>query len=139
MAYDRFDPNQLSVVFGVSPISGFAEDTMITIENDNPKYNYNNDIHGNVTRYRVNKNTAKITLILTQDSKSNNILSNYVELDRINDAGVFPVMLKDPSGSTIFSCEYASIQSEPKIEFGQDAKNREWVIHASNITQYIGS
>ena len=139
MAYKSFDPKQLSIVFGISPIIGFAEDSMLTIENENPQYNYSNDIHGNVTRYRINKNTAKITIILTQNSTSNELLSNYVELDRVNDGGVFSVMIKDPNGSTVFSCEYASVQQTPKVEFGSEAKTREWIIHASNISQYIGS
>ena len=139
MAQKNFDPHQLSVVFGLTPIVGFAEDSMISIENENPQYNSSYDIHGNVTRYKVNKNNAKITLILTQTSRSNDVLSNYVELDRVSDAGVFPVMIKDPNGSTLFSCQHAWVKQSPTVEYGMEAKNREWIIEASGISQYIGS
>jgi len=138
MTYKHFDPNQLSVVLGLSPISGFAEDTMITIEYEDAPYKLSHDIHGNPIRSRVNKNTAKITIILTQNSKSNDVLSNYVELDRVNDAGIFPVIIKDPSGTSLFSCEHAFVLETPKVEYGQEAKNREWVISASNMSQYVG-
>jgi hypothetical protein len=134
-----YDPKQLSVVFGITPIVGFAEDTMISIESESPKYNSNHDIHGNVTRYRVNKRVAKITVTLVQSSKSNDLLSNYAELDEVSNGGVFTIMIKDPHGTTLFSCPEAWIIEPPKLEFGTEGKNREWVIEANNFSQYIGS
>lgn len=139
MGHKNFDPAQLSVVFGITPIVGFAVDSMISIENENPQYNSNYDIHGNVTRYRVNKNTAKITVTLTQVSRSNDLLSNYVELDRVSNAGVFPIMIKDPNGTTLFSFREAWVKQVPIIDYGEEAKNREWVIEASGVSRYIGS
>ena len=139
MAQRNYDPKQLSVVFGITPIVGFAVDTMISIESENPKYTSNHDIHGNVTRYRVNKRVAKITVTLIQSSRSNDLLSNYAELDEVSDAGVFPIMIKDPNGTTLFSCPEAWIIEPPTLDFGEEAKNREWVIEANGFNQYIGS
>lgn len=138
MAHKTFDPAQISVVFGTSPVVGFAEDTMINIEIEDPQYNNNTDIHGNVTRYKVNKNTAKITLTLTQESSSNELLSNYAELDRVSDAGSFPVMIKDPNGTTLFTSTSAYVEQIPTIEYGAEAKTREWVVKATSVTKYIG-
>jgi len=138
MAHKVYDPNQLSVIFGVSPIVGFAEDTMINIDVEDPQYNINSDIHGEVTRFKVNKNLAKITITLTQSSSSNDLLSNYVELDRQNNSGVFLVMIKDTNGTTLFSSTAAYVEQVPSIEFGNDNKTREWVIRATNVTKFIG-
>lgn len=138
MSSKVYDPHQLSVVFGVTPINGFAEDTMISIDVEEPQYNATTDIHGNVTRFRVNKNMAKITITLTQSSPSNDVLSSFVEADRINNSGTFPVMIKDPNGTTLFSSTSSYVEQVPSIEFGNDNKNREWLIRATSINNFIG-
>ena len=138
MAHKTFDPAQISVVFGTSPIVGFAEDTMINVEIEDPQYNDNTNIHGEVTRYKVNKNTAKITITLTQSSSSNDLLSNYVELDRVSDAGSFPVMIKDPNGTTLLTSTSAYVKQVPAVEFGAEAKTREWIIQATSLNKYVG-
>jgi len=138
MALKTFDPSQLSVVIGTSPIVGFAEDTMISIETEDQQYNDNTDIHGNVTRYKVNRNTAKVTITLTESSSSNDLLSNYAELDRSSDAGTFPIMIKDPNGTSLFISTSSYVQQVPNVEFGMEAKTREWVLKATNTSNFIG-
>ena len=138
MAHKTFDPSQLSVVFGTSAMVGFAEDTMISVETEDQQYNDNTDIHGNVTRYKVNRNTARITLTLTESSVSNDVLSNYAELDRASDAGSFPIMIKDPNGTTLFSSTSGYVLQKPSVDFGMEAKNREWQIKATNVSNFIG-
>jgi hypothetical protein len=138
MSSKVYDPHQLSVVFGVTPINGFAEDTMISIDVEEPQYNATTDVHGNVTRFRVNKNMAKITITLTQSSPSNDVLSSFVEADRINNSGTFPVMIKDPNGTTLFSSTSSYVEQVPSVEFGNDNKNREWLIRATSINNFIG-
>jgi hypothetical protein len=133
-----YDPNQLSVIFGVTPINGFAEDTMLSIDVEDPQYNVSTDIHGSATRFKVNKNLAKITITLTQSSPSNDVLSSYVEADRINNSGVFPIMIKDTNGTSLFSSTSAYIEQVPSVEFGNESKTREWVIRATNIVKFIG-
>ena len=134
-----YDPNQLSVVFGGSPISGFAEDTMLEIEHEDQLFKFKSDVHGNVSRTKINKDLTKITLTLTRDSYSNNTLNSFVEMDRLTNGGVFPIIIKDPNGVTMFACTHACVSSRPKISYGGDEKNREWTIQASGITQHIGN
>lgn len=138
MATKVFDPNQLSVIVGVTPIYGFAEDTMITIDVEDPQYNINTDVHGEATRFRVNKNLAKITLFLTQSSSSNDVLSSYVEADRINNSGVFTLMIKDVNGTTLFSSTSGYVEQVPSVDFGNDNKDREWVVRVTNISKFVG-
>ena len=138
MTIKTYDPNQLSVILGVSAINGFAEDSMLSIEVEDAQYNITTDVHGAPTRFKQNKNIAKVTLTLTQSSSSNNTLSSYIEADRINNAGVFPLMIKDNSGSTLFTSTNCYIEQIPTTEFGNDNKNREWVIIAINPSKFLG-
>jgi hypothetical protein len=126
MAIKTYDPNELSIVIGNKAINGFAEDSSITIE------------FGTPTRFKLNKNVAKITLNLTQSSSSNDVLSSFVELDRVNNAGVFTIMIKDNSGTTLFASPECYIDQIPSVEFGNDNKDRSWTIIAIRPTKFIG-
>ena len=138
MALKVYDPNQVGVIVGVSPMQGFAEDSMVTIDMEDSQYNLATDINGDPTRFKSNKSIAKITLRLTQSSPSNDILSALVELDRINNSGVFPLMIKDNNGSSLFTSTAAYIEQVPSVDFGNENKNREWVIVATNVSKFIG-
>lgn len=138
MAYKTFDANQTSLVIGGAPVVGFAIDSAISIKTEASRYKNTRDLHGNVTRYRINDNSAEITLNLTQSSRSNQLLSNYLELDRQSDSGVFSVYLKDSNGTTFFTSDSAYIEKAPTLQYGEEEKNREWVIQATNITYYVG-
>lgn len=138
MAIKVFDPNQTSVVAGVSPIQGFAEDSMLSIETEDAKYGITSDAHGDVTRFRQNKNIAKVTLTLTQSSPSNDVLSSFLEADRKSNAGVFNFMIKDNSGTTLFTSVNAYVEKQATVEFGNDNKNREWTIICINPSNFVG-
>ena len=71
-------------------------------------------------------------------SPSNDLLSSYVELDRVSNAGVFPLMIKDNNGTSLFTSTAAFVEQVPSVEFANENKNREWVIKATNVTKFIG-
>jgi Protein of unknown function (DUF3277) len=138
MAIKVYDPTQVGVIVGVSPMNGFAEDSMISIEMEDPQYVVSTDISGAPTRFKVNKSIAKVTIRLTQASPSNDLLSSYVEADRVNNAGVFPLMIKDNNGTSLFTSTAAFVEQVPSMEFANENKNREWVIKATNVNKFIG-
>lgn len=124
-----FNGNQLNIIFGVTPITGFIKGTSLTIETRDGSYNYSRDLYGNVTRGRINDNSAKVTLTLTKASSSNGLLDNYVELDNQSDAGVFPIVIKDINNNTLFTSKVASIMASDEHWQDQDCK---WLIMATN-------
>jgi hypothetical protein len=138
MAIKVFDPNQIGVIVGVSAIQGFAEDSMLAVDNEDAKYGITSDVHGDVTRFRQNKNIAKVTLTLTQSSPSNDVLSSFLEADRKSNAGVFNFMIKDNSGTTLFTSVNAYVEKQATVEFGNDNKNREWTIICINPSNFVG-
>jgi hypothetical protein len=132
----RYNPVQVGVVVGVSLINGLAEDSMITIDTEEEApYTLSQDISGQVTRFKSNKSDAKITLILTQSSPSNNVLSAYVELDRVSNSGVFPLMIQDGSGTLLFTSPSVFVEQTP--EFGNKNKNCEWTLRTTNISKFV--
>jgi hypothetical protein len=123
-----YNGNELSVVFGITPLTGFVTGTSLIIEKPDD-YCYRRDVCGNSTRHRVNNNSVKITLTLTKASSSNALLNSYMELDNQSNSGTFSIYVKDPNSDNIFISGRSSIMSNN--EHWQDEGN-EWVIMATN-------
>lgn len=138
MATKTFDPNQLTMIFGTSIMTGYADGTMLSIDMDEQRYNTEVDANGNSIRYKINNNNATITLTLNQGSPSNDVLSLFVNLDRQSDTGVFPISIKDNRGSTLISSVGAYVEKTPTITFGTTGNNREWVIKATDVGFFAG-
>lgn len=134
-----FDPKEVSVIAGTSPITGFASDSFVSIEIDDAQFNDNFGRGGEYARFRINGFKAQVTLTLTQASHSNSTLNSFAILDREKNAGLFPFMIKDSSGkNSIFTCDKAYIEKMATVEYGNENKNREWVIICPNPVTIIG-
>ena len=138
MAPKDFDPLQLSITLGTHIATGFAADTLLSVEMDSPLYNTEVDAHGNSYRYKINNYNATITLTLNQGSPTNDILSTFANLDRQSGIGVFPLTIKDNNSDSLYSTLGAYVEQIPTAAFGTTGNNREWVIKATNVGFFIG-
>lgn len=139
MAMKTFDPKEVSVILGVTPITGFAAENSISIEIDDAQFNEDFGRGGEYARFRKYGFKAQVTLTLTQASSSNTTLNSYATLDREKNAGQFPLFIKDNSGrESIFTCTDAYIDKVATVEYGNENKNREWVIICPNPITIIG-
>jgi hypothetical protein len=120
----------------MNPIRGFAKGPSVKIETEDPKYTYQADLYGAIHRNRINNNSAKVTITLLRSSSSNELLSNYVELDRQSDSGVFPILISDANSTDLFESDSASIMQAPTRGCEKDAMTKKWVIMATNNTNY---
>ena len=133
-----YDPNEVTVSVGNTPIYGFDNDSMISIEFDEPSYKKDTDLSGDSVFFKSHNTDCKITLKIKQTSPSNDVLSSYVQANRISNAGIFPVMIKDGNGKTLITSEAALVEQTPTVEFGGENKNREWVIIALRARNFVG-
>ncbi len=138
-----FDPNQVTVtITGLNLshiVTGFVRDTFVSITWDEDLFNDDNDANNNLVRYKNNNYNAKLTLTLSQGSPSNEVLSNFMNLDRaVNIGGAFAIMVKDNNGGTLITSAYAYILTPPTVEFGTSASNRSWVIRMGDANGVIG-
>lgn len=139
MSLHTFDPNQLTVTYGPYIITGFAESPMVTVELDKPRWNTEDDVHGNSIRYGVKSTTATITLTLTQGSPSNDTLTLISKLDTQFGTGALPFTIKDNSGTSEFKALRAYIESTPSAAYANTTgNNREWTIKAAGIDYNFG-
>lgn len=84
-----------------------------------------------------NKDTSAIlTFSLSQESTSNDILSDIHAMDIANGTGRLPITLKDLSGQSVFSSDEAYILSFPESAFVNDFSNRDWRIFCQTTKTY---
>jgi hypothetical protein len=103
-------------------------------------------LHGNVIRSKINNSCAKVTITLVKSSKSNKVLSKYLQLDQLNNSGAFSIAIKDACSNDLFASDSGyitripnmSITKTPNIEYGEEVKTVEWEIMATQVVQNIG-
>ena len=128
-----YDPSKLSVIVGGFIISGFAEDSLVTVGRREDTFTLTMGADGEGTRSKTNDKSGDVKITLMQTSASNAILTAYAKADELQNAGVFSLLIKDDSGSSIYSAEQAWVVKPPEAEFGKAATTREWSIQTDNL------
>ena len=141
MGVKTYDPSTVSMIYGTILVKGFAPDSAITIEYDEDDWGYSTGVDGEGTRSKSSNKSATITAALAQSAKVNELLSAARNLD-VNTPGGNggkPLMIKDNSGTSLFSCETAWIQKPPSAEYNRESGAREWVFRTDNMNADYGS
>ena len=132
-----YDPRRVEIIYGTKRLTGMADDDMVTIEplGDGAVQYVGAD--GEVARSMDPNRTYKITVNLASTSKSNDYLSKVYNLDRKTGNGILPLMVKDLSGTTLFSAEEAYIANYPQAKKGREVDGQEWVFNTGNVDDPI--
>ena len=138
MGLKTYDSSQVTLTVGVTGILGFEKGTGIKVSFEDNQFSVVKDNRGNTIRSKLNSTDALIEINLTQDSSSNDLLSNYAEVDRVTSAGTFPVMLKDNNGTSLLQSTSAWVEERPDMNFALELGVNVWVIRAINIGVFIG-
>ena len=138
MTVKTYDPAQVALIFGGVEIGGYADGTFVTVARDEDAFSLQIGTNGEGVRSKSNNKSGTFTFTLLQSSASNAILSAIAQLDELTNAGVFPAMVKDNSGSSIHTAETAWIQKVPDSEYSKEAGPREWVIRTNNLQPFVG-
>ena len=132
-----YDPKKNVVVFGARQITGFSEDTIISIEPSGEGVQKVVGADGEVARSLDPNETFKVTFSLLSTSTSNEFLSEVYNLDRKTGSGMLPLMIKDLSGSTMFIAEKAWVANFPSPEIGRTVNTYEWEIDTGQVSDPI--
>lgn len=138
MAARTYNPALVSIVYGPKLITGFADDTAITVERMSDTWNDQVGTDGFVTRSPSNDKRGTITINLTQSSPSNDDLQAMATADEMTGNAAAPVLVRDASGRTICSGDTAWVTKPPASEFGRSITNRQWVLRVANLVIFTG-
>lgn len=142
MTLRNYDPAQVAIVWGpVGPISGFADGSFVTVEQNEDSFALSIGTDGEGTRAKSNNRSGTVTVVLAQSSPINLLLSAQHNIDINTPAGdaIGPLLIADRSGTSIYEAENAWIRKPPAAEFGRDgAATREWVFETEELVQLHG-
>jgi hypothetical protein len=133
-----YDPQSVAITAFGALMQGFAQDTMIKIEQMSDAFVSEVGVDGEVARSKVSDRRVKVTLSLLQTSASNAVLSAQLILDQAapNGAGVGSFRMEDLQGGTLVQGQQAWITKMPDNEMSRSAKAREWVIEIADAQRF---
>lgn len=139
MSVFTYDPKLITVVIGGVPMSGFTDGTFLEIDRDEPTWTKIVGADGYVTRGKTNNFSGTLTLTLKQSSPSNDVLSGFLSVDEATNTGVFPVLVKDLSGTSIYFSGSCWVTQYANSTFGKDINDRSWILSLAEADIFVGS
>jgi hypothetical protein len=129
-----YNPKEVIASFGTHIITGYADDSFITIEPNGDGITKKVGCDGEIVRAVSPDNTFKVKLTLLQTSDSNSVLSQSVDRDRDTGDGMAPLLIKDLKGGLLFSTEAAWPVKKAPVTRGKESNNREWELDTGDAT-----
>lgn len=134
-----YDPSQVQVLIGGVPATGIGPDTFVKVTQDDVAYNKNVGADGEVSRSRSSNRMGMLELTLKQTSDTNDELSAFALADQAENAGIFPVMIKEGgSGRSLMMCASAWVEKWPDVEYAREEGVRTWMIALGSVNWYVG-
>lgn len=140
MAQEQFvktyDPKDVIVTYGGREITGFDDDSIISIEASDNIWTSSVGAKGEVSRSRNHaSNLANVELSLKQTSKeSNGYLTSCKEYDKRTGRGAKALSVKEKRTGAVFRSPAAWISEEPSMDYEGEAGARTWNMQAANST-----
>lgn len=131
-AIKTYNPKEVVVACGTHIVSGYADDSFISIEQNGDGITKKVGCDGEIARSISPDNTYKVKITLLQNSDSNSFFSNIADYDRATGNGLFPVLIKDLRGGLLFATEAAWVIKKSPATRGKETNNREWEIDTAS-------
>lgn len=131
-AIKTYNPKEVVVACGTHIVSGYADDSFISIEPNGDGITKKVGCDGEIARSISPDNTYKVKITLLQNSDSNSFFSNIADYDRATGNGLFPVLIKDLRGGLLFATEEAWVIKKSPATRGKETNNREWEIDTAS-------
>lgn len=131
-AIKTYNPKEVVVACGTHIVSGYADDSFISIEPNGDGITKKVGCDGEIARSISPDNTYKVKITLLQNSDSNSFFSNIADYDRATGNGLFPVLIKDLRGGLLFATGAAWVIKKSPATRGKETNNREWEIDTAS-------
>ena len=128
-----YDPKKIVVIYGSTQITGFADDSIVTIAPSGDGMVKYVGADGEVGRSIDPNETFEFTIHLASTSKSNTFLSDCYNIDRATGRGMYPIMVKDLAGDTLFFAEQAWVVNFPEGGREREIVSQDWVIDTGQV------
>lgn len=131
---NTYSPSDVIITVGGYQLTGWQN---ITISRTVKGFTVIRGIRGKNTRVPNVDTSATITISLLQTSQGNDVLSYIHELDLNEGTARIALMLKDNSGRSVFSSNEAYITGFPVAAFTGQFEYRNWEVFAQTTSTYV--
>ena len=128
MALATYNPKKVTCALGRHIVTGYADDSFITIDDAGDGTSYVVGCDGEVARSIDPNQVRTVKLVLLQTSPTNEYLENMRKKDRTDGGGIFSISINDISGGEKFSGSLAWVTKAATWTRGKSTNNREWEI-----------
>jgi hypothetical protein len=133
-----YDPSQVVITVDGAALSGLAAGTFVTVSRSTDTFTTVVGADGEVTRVKSADRSGTLSVVLTQSSNSNAVLAALAARDELTSNAVFPIQVKDNSGTSIFFSSEAWIKKPPDGSFGDTLGTREWTFGLARVEMNHG-
>ena len=123
-----YNPKKVTCTLGNHIVSGFADDSMITIEFAGDGTSYVSGAEGEVVRSIDPSEIYTVKLAVLQTSPTNAFLQNMFDKDKKDGNGTFNININDILGKEKFVAEVGWVTKPASFVRGKTQNNREWEI-----------
>lgn len=128
MGVTTYNPKKVTVALSNHIVSGFADDSMVTVEFAGDGTSYVAGADGEIVRSIDPSEIYTLKLAVQQTSKTNAYLQNMYDKDKKDGTGTFSVNVNDLLGKEKFVGEVAWVTKPASFVRGKSQNNREWEI-----------
>lgn len=128
MGVTTYNPKKVTAALGRHIVTGFADDSMITIEFAGDGTSYVAGADGEIVRSIDPSEIFTLKISLQQTSKTNAYLQKMYDMDKKDGNGTFSVNINDILGKEQFTGEVAWVTKPASFVRGKAQNNREWEI-----------
>lgn len=123
-----YNPKKVTCSLGNHIVSGFADDSMITVEFAGDGTSYVSGADGEVVRNIDPSEIYTVKLAVLQTSPTNAFLQNMFDKDKKDGNGTFNININDILGKEKFVAEVGWVTKPASFVRGKTQNNREWEI-----------
>ena len=123
-----YNPKKVTCSLGNHIVSGFADDSMITVEFAGDGTSYVSGADGEVVRSIDPSEIYTVKLAVLQTSTTNAFLQNMFDKDKKDGNGTFNININDILGKEKFVAEVGWVTKPASFVRGKTQNNREWEI-----------
>lgn len=131
--------NVMILVAGVYRLEGLMAGSFLTISKNSPIAVTERTADGTVARLINKDDSYSVAVTLTSTTEANDFLTKIALIDRATNKGIFPIFIKDTTGSSMFFSPSAWIEVIPDQEFTDDISPRVWIFRCTQCVENIGS
>lgn len=133
MATRTYRPEDVNLSLGTYRITGFTE---VRVAQNAKTFRHESGLRGKTTRVKTRDRSGSITISMQQTSPDNDLLSQIVSQDEVNQTGRFELTLTDTSGQSSLIFQYGYFEGYPDMGFSQEGQTREWVFNYQDVVEY---